>query len=137
MTNENLFITDIEADESIKSLSTGLVVPAYEFFKSCGIGQISDNIVSRKSKSNPVDSTLIKLLRAIVENPMRPSSDYPKLARTSPNTFQKVRPRLIDKRLIREYKLQTAGRGRCTIRLGPTEQGKKFLRDDDNNSRSD
>lgn len=137
MTDQNIIVTDREADESIKSLSTGSVVPAYEFFESDHIGQINDNIVSRKSTSNPVDNTLIKLLRAIVENPMRLSSDYPKLAKTSPNTFQKVRPILIDKRLIREYKLQTVGRGRCTIRLGPTEQGKKFLRDYDNNPRSD
>ncbi len=137
MDNKSVIITDSEADESIKSLRSGKVLPSLEFFGSYSTGSTKADLANNDSYSSQITAAELRLLKAIVENPMRPSSDYPKLAKTSPNTFQKVRPILIDKRLIREYKLQTVGRGRCTIRLGPTEQGKKILRDYDNNPRSD
>jgi hypothetical protein len=136
MTNQNKTITDEQADESIKSLSAGPVVRADEFFKAREAGEINDNGVSHKSKSKSVDETEITILRIIVEHPMRPSSQYPKLAGISPNTFKKIRPILKDKGFIDEHKLQANARGRSAILLGPTEQGKKYLSDYDNNKRN-
>jgi hypothetical protein len=136
MIKQNIIVTDKEADESLKSLSTGLVIPACEFFKSYGIGQINDNAASCNRASNAPEDVEIKLLRTIAEHPMQPSSQYATLAGISPNTFRKVRPVLKDKGLISEHKLQANARGRSAILLGPTELGKKFLSDYDGNSRS-
>lgn len=136
MTKQNKIVTDTEADESLKSLSTGLVVPACEFFKSYGIGQINVNPASCNRASNAHDDVEIRLLRTIVEHPMQPSSQYATLAGISPNTFRKVRPILKDKGWISEHKLQANARGRSAILLGSTELGKKILSDYDGNSRS-
>jgi len=91
---------------------------------------------SEAVSSDGLTSVAIKLLRVIVEHPMQPSSQYPKLAGVSPNTFKKVRPILKEKGLISEYKMQANTRGRSTVLLAPTEQGKNFLSDYDNNKRS-
>ena len=136
MTDKNKVITDEQADESIKSLSAGQIVPAIEFFKAREAGEINGNTVFHKSGSKPVDGTEISILRVIVEHPMLPSSQYPKLAGIGPNTFKKVRPILKDKGFISEHKLQANARGRSAILLGPTEQGKQYLSDYDNNKRN-
>ncbi len=136
MTKQNIIITDGEADESLKSLSTGPVVPATEFFNSYGIGQINDNAASCNRASSTPEDVEIRLMRTIVEHPMQPSSQYAKLAGISPNTFRKVRPILKDKGWISEHKLQANARGRSAILLGPTELGTKYLSDYDSNSRS-
>ena len=136
MTKQNRIVTDREADESIKSVVLGSVVPATEFFKSYGIGQINDNAGSCNSSSSTPEDVEIRLLRTIAEHPMQPSSQYAKLAGISPNTFRKVRPILKDKGWISEHKLQANARGRSANLLGPTETGKKFMSDYDGNSRS-
>lgn len=136
MTDKNKVITDEQADESIESLSAGQIVPAIEFFKAREAGEINSNAVFHKSGPKPIDDTEIKLLRVIVEHPMQSSSQYPKLAGISPNTFKKVRPILKDKGFIDEHKLQTNALGRSAILLGPTEQGKQYLSDYDNNKRN-
>ena len=133
MEEKNIIVTDCEADESLKSLATGKLVQAAEFSKSHRDSLTGSNTISCDSSSKTADGVEIKLLRVIVENPMRPSSQYPKLAGISPNTFKKVRPTLKDKGFISEHKLQANTRGRSTILLGPTEQGTKYLSDYDNN----
>jgi hypothetical protein len=132
MANKDITITDEDADRSIKSLSAGQVVPSNEFLKSYSVGQINDNLVSQKKSSYLLSKSLIKLLKTIIKNPMRPSSEYPKLAKISPNTFQKIRPILIDKGFIREHKLESGGRGRSTMLLEPLESAKKVIADNVN-----
>lgn len=136
MEEKNIIVTDCEADESLKSLATGKLVQAVEFSQSCRGNLTGNNTISCNSSSKTADGVEIKLLRAIIEHPMQPSSDYSKLAGISPNTFKKIRPILKDKELISENKLQANTRGRSTILLGPTELGKKILSDYDNNKGS-
>lgn len=131
-------VSDEEADESLKNLAGLKVVPAPEFLHWSRIPSITINCLpqSEAVSSDGLTSVAIKLLRVIVEHPMQPSSQYPKLAGVSPNTFKKVRPILKEKGLISEYKMQANTRGRSTVLLAPTEQGKNFLSDYDNNKRS-
>ena len=136
MEEKNIIVTDHEADESLKSLATGKLVQAVEFSQSCRGSLTGNNTISCNSSSKTADGVEIKLLRVIIEHPMQPSSQYSKLAGISPNTFRKVRPVLKDKGLISEHKLQANTRGRSTILLGPTEQGKKHLSDYDSNKRT-
>ena len=136
MEEKNIIVTDCEADESLKSLATGKLVQAVEFSQSCRGSLTGNNTISCNSSYKTADGVEIRLLRVIIEHPMQPSSQYPKLACISPNTFKKVRPILKDKGFISEHKLQANTRGRCTILLGPTEQGIKYLSDYDSNKRN-
>jgi len=136
MEEKNIIVTDCEADESLKSLAKGKLVQAVEFSKSCRDSLTGSNTISCDRTSKTADDVEIRLLRTIIEHPLQPSSQYPKLAGISPNTFKKIRPVLKDKELISEHKLQANTRGRSTILLGPTEQGKKYLSDHDNNKES-
>ena len=128
MNYKSKIITDSEADESIKSLISGKVLPATEFLGLYSTGRTKADLANDGSYS----TTELKLLKAIVENPMQPSSKYPSLARISPNTFQKFRPILINKGLIREHKLESGGRGRSTVVLEPLELAKKIIADNTN-----
>ena len=131
-------VTDEEADESLKNLANLKVVPAPEFSHWSRIPSITINCLPQPEAANgdSLTSATIKLLRVIVEHPMQASSQYPKLAGIGPNTLKKVRPILKDKELISEYKIQANTRGRSTVLLGPTEQGKKYLGDYDRNKGS-
>ncbi len=135
MVEEKIIVTDCEADESLKSLAKGELVKAVEFSQSCRGSLTGSDIVFCDRTSKTADDVEIRLLRTIIEHPMQPSSQYSKLAGISPNTFNNIRPILKDKELISEHKLQANTRGRSTILLGPTEQGKKYLSDYDNNKK--
>ncbi len=123
--NINRVVTDREADESVNSLKGGTVVPVTQFFhlgfNTCKTATGKDGNCRRKTSAE------LRLLKAIVENPLRPSSEYARLAGISPNSFQKLRPKLIDKGFIRQRKLDSSGRGRSTILLEPLELGKKAV----------
>ena len=132
MNNKSVIITDSEADESIKSLRSGKVLPATEFLGSYSTGRTKVDLANNDSHSSQITAAELRLLKAIVENPMHPSSEYPRLARVSPNTFQKLRPIFIDKGLIREHKLQSGGRGRSTMLLEPLDSAQKIVADNAN-----
>lgn len=57
------------------------------------------------------------LLKAIIENPMQPSSSYIKSAGISSKTAVKVRKSLLSKKMIREHSLGTGANGRGKILL--------------------
>lgn len=127
MKNKYKVVTDREADSSIESLKTGNVVPAQEFFGCYDIDKAKTNITKNGSSSNQLTSAELKLLRTIVEHPMRRSSEYAKLAGISPNTLLKIRPSLIKRGFIRENKLETSSRGRSAILLEPLESAKQLV----------
>ncbi len=132
MDHKSKIITDSEADESIKSLRSGKMLPATEFLGSYSTGRTKADLANNDSYSSQITAAELRLLNAIVGNPMHPSSEYPRLARVSPNTFQKLRSIFIDKGFIREHKLQSGGRGRSTMLLEPLEPAKKIIDDNAN-----
>lgn len=124
---ESMVVSDEEADQSLEFLVTGAAVPA-----SVQDGPQEIGTTTKTRAVDPGEGALsepaLRLLRAIVDHPLRPSSEYPSLARISPNTLQKLRPALVGRGLIREHKLEAGGRrGRSTLMLEPLEAARELL----------
>ena len=128
MENRNKKISDHEADESLKPLEALPIEVAPEFCDYFALRNTDIEPAGKRShKSDNLTAGELKLLRAVVKYPMRASSEYPKLARISPNTFQKVRPGLMNKGLVREHKLDSNRRGRSTVLLEPLPEGIELI----------
>ena len=69
------------------------------------------------------DEREYRLCKAVVDHPLRPSSQYARLAGMGPKTAIKVRQALIAKGFIVERPLDSSGRGRTAILLEPTPAG--------------
>ena len=120
MENRYRAVTDKEADDSLIPLEALEVDVAAEFASCPAMPKIDiGSAGQRNHQPDNLTAGELKLVRAVVKHPMQASSEYPKLARISPNTFQKARPLLISRGLIREHKLESGGRGRSTILLEP------------------
>lgn len=126
MTDKAMIVSDNEADRSLESLVVGRLVPATGFGRSQETEQPTKT-GARDSKKPTVSAAELRLLRAIMDYPLRPSSEYPKLARISPNTFQKLREAFVSRGLIKERKLESSGRGRSTLMLEPLDTAKELL----------
>ena len=121
-------ITDVEADESLKALA-GLKVEPVEFSDWSATSRIdvNDDTGKQTKEMDQLSLSEFKLLEAIINNPMLPSSHYVKLAGISPNTLRKLRPVLIKKGFIKEHELQTSSRGRTKRIWEPLEAAKQAV----------
>ena len=122
-------ISDKQADASLEALSS-LVVDPVEFTNWSSVGSVDDvdsnpSVNTEQAQFNLTGSQL-RLLKAIVENPMLPSSSYVKLAGISPNTLRKLRPILIEKGFIKEN-LIDSDRGRSKRIWQPLELAKRAV----------
>ena len=128
--NQMGVVSDHQADETLKSLDS-LDVEPVEFSNWSAVERIEvkDNAVHKKQKAAQLTDSEFKLLKAIIENPMLPSSSYVKLARISPNTLKKLRPILIEKGFIAEHTVDSANRGRSRRLWEPTDAGKQAISD--------
>ena len=77
------------------------------------------------------DDRARRLCRAVVDQPLQPSSVYPKLAGISARTAVDVRRELVAAGLLRERQVQPAGRGRPAVLLEPTPAAVAALADID------
>jgi hypothetical protein len=112
-------VTDNEADETLKALNS-LDVEPVEFSNWSAVECI--NIGRDPAGSGPqLSSAELKLIKAIVDNPMLQSSDYVKLAKISPNTLAKFRPILLENGFIAEHLMDSANRGRSKRVWEPLE----------------
>lgn len=74
--------------------------------------------------AGPFDSEReFRFCKAVVEEPMLPSSRYPGLAGMAPKTAQPIRESLVAKGYLREHKIETGRRGRSAICLEPLPAG--------------
>ena len=71
----------------------------------------------------------LRYIRAVVDNPGKPSSILPTLARVSPKRAQKIRRRLVDLGYFREHRVSTGKRGRTAIVLEPLEPALRVVQD--------
>ncbi len=109
-------------------LSSLLTIPAEEF-QGWGDG-VCDLATSSQKNYSPFESDQeYRLCKAIVENPMLASSKYPKLAGISSKTAGPLRPKLISRGLIREYALDSGGRGPSRLILEATSEGVKAIQE--------
>ena len=124
-------ITDYQADESLKSLDD-LDVEPVEFSSWPAVAHINVEDANKNTSPQLTDSEF-RLLKAIVDNPMLPSSHYVKLARISPNTLTKLRPIIIAKGFIREHVMDSGNRGRSKRVWEPLDSAKQIIANSDNN----
>jgi hypothetical protein len=126
-------VTDHQADESLKSLDS-LDIDPVEFSNWSAVECIivKDTIGNKQNTAQLTDSEF-RLLKAIVDNPMLPSSHYVKLARISPNTLRKLRPILIGKGFIKEHIMDSGPKGRSKRIWEPLEVAKQAITNCANN----
>ena len=95
-------------------------------------GQIPE-IVTPSNASTPISpfesDQEYRFCAAVRENPMQPSSAYPKLAGIATKSARRIRESLVAKSLVREHALHTGKRGRASILLEVTPAGEAALRD--------
>ena len=123
-------VTDIEVDNSLKSLES-LNVDPVEFSNWSAVECI--NVEDTNKNTSQLTDSEFRLLKAIVDNPMLPSSHYVKFARISPNTLRKLRPILISKGFIREHIMDSSNRGRNKRIWEPLETAKHAIANSDSN----
>ena len=121
-------VTDSQADESLKSLDS-LDVEPVEFSDWSAVQRIEvkGGSVHKTQKDAGLTGSELKLLKAIVDNPMLSSSSYVKLARISPNTLKNLRPILIEKGFIAEHIMDSGNRGRSKRVWEPLDAGKQAI----------
>jgi len=123
-------VTDHQADESLKSLDALDVEPVeFSNWSAVPVIEVNDNAVHKRQKVSQLSDSEFRLLKAIVDNPMLPSSSYVKLARISPNTLKKFRPILIEKGFIAEHIVDSESRGRSKRVWEPLDAGKQAIAD--------
>lgn len=103
-------VSNHEADKSLRSLNGSTVIEVNRIDRMCkGI------LMNDRSCQIPLDGGLtdaeIKLLAAVVKQPMQSSTSYIKLAGISPNTLSKIRSNLIEQEYIRQHTVSST-RGR-------------------------
>ena len=129
-------MTDEEADQTIASMDAGDIVPA-AIANRDGIEIPHEDQKTDTRKTSVTSEELtpaeFKLVRAVVESPMRVSSDYVKLAGISPNTLRKLRPILIEKGLIKEHCSEGSVRGRTARRWEPLDAARLAVEKSTNN----
>ncbi len=86
-------------------------------------GTVTASTVLRPSEAE------MRYLRAVVENPGKPSSVYPKLAQMGSRRALKIRGSLCDLGYLRQYEVATGGRGRNAIVIEPLEPGRALVTD--------
>jgi len=129
-------MTDEEADQTIASMDVGDIVPAAIANRDgIEIPHEDQKTDTRKTSitSEELTPAEFKLVRAVVESPMRVSSDYVKLAGISPNTLRKLRPILIEKGLIKEHCSEGSVRGRTARRWEPLDAARLAVEKSTNN----
>lgn len=103
-------------------------LPTVAAEQDTGCGAVQPwNVEAKASPSSPAllelnDMGALRLLQAIVENPGKASSWYPKQAKISPQKAVQARKKLVALKLIRETEVQTQARGRAAIVITPTAE---------------
>ncbi|MCK4998877.1 MAG: hypothetical protein KAS23_05050 [Anaerohalosphaera sp.] len=109
----NLKRTDIGCQNNIDNLSGIPTVYASEFEIW---GQTPE--IHLPDENQIFDSEQeLGFCKAVAQNPMQPSSTYPKIAGISSKNAKKIREQLVLKGFIKEHKLDSGGRGRSTLLL--------------------
>lgn len=121
-------VSDTEVERSLKALANLKVEPVeFSHWSSTPTVQVYGNARGKPETEGRLSNSELKLLQAVINYPMRPSSDYVKLARISPNTLRKLRPILIKKGFIKEHLIDSGNRGRSKRVWEPTQAGKEAV----------
>lgn len=87
----------------------------------------TENSSTATSNDVVLSQAELQFLRAVVEQPSKPSSVYPKLARIGPRRARQIRNRLVALGLLREHIVSARARGRPSILLEPIQPAAEKL----------
>ena len=116
--------SDIDSSLDIPTL------PATEFSDWGKVPEInSSSVPVAAAKKNLFDSPQeYQLCKAVVDNPMQPSSKYSKLAGIKQSSVKPLRDQLITRNYIRQHSMDSGGKGRSSILLEPLPEGVEAVR---------
>lgn len=106
-------------------LSVLPVVPAVEYLDWLSReGNVVPSVARTPSQPAPKSSTVLsdaelRFLRAVVEQPGRPSGEYARLAHVGTHQAVSIRGNLVEGGYLREHRVNTRPRGRTAIILEP------------------
>ena len=105
-------------------------VPATEFSDWGKTPEIHSSFAAvATAKKNLFDSPQeYQFCKAVIENPMQPSSKYPRLAGIKQNSAKQIREKLILKKYISQYSVDANGKGRSSMLLEPLPKGVEAVR---------
>ena len=123
-------IPDTETSDDLKDLMALPTVVADEFTDWRSTRSKAIRSFSRETgEEGKLSDSEIRYICAVMNNPGKPSSILPKLARMSPKRVQKIRHRLVDVGYLREHSVSTGKRGRAAVVLEPLEPALQAVRD--------
>lgn len=119
-------VTDAEAEASVKALSHLPLTRADEFigWDPYAPIRVATDEAGTSTTGPQLDEGSVRFLRAVIDHPRRPSSQYPGLAGMGTRRAGKVRRQLVEDGLLREHRVATSATGRTSIILEP--QSKAF-----------
>ena len=91
--------------------------------------KVTDRSSGTAPRDGEVSDAELRYIHAVVNNPGKPSSVLPKLARMSPKRAQKIRRQLVGLGYLREHEVSTGKRGRAAVVLEPLEPALQAVRD--------
>jgi hypothetical protein len=103
-------VTNIDADRTLGALTTGTIIEVANIDRLCR-HFIQYDSPAHNANTEQLTDAEIKLLDAVINYPMQPSTAYIKLAGISPNTLSKIRSNLIEQEYIRQHTVSNT-RGR-------------------------
>ena len=111
--------------EGLEPLSSLRTVDAPEFanWQPDWVKEEPAAAVGDSEETNPrFGPSELRYLQAVVDNPGKPSSHYPKLAGLSPRKALEIRKRLVEQKYLREEQVNISSRGRASIILTLTRR---------------
>jgi hypothetical protein len=131
ITNIPSVVDDGEADESLRALEDIPTERATEFdhWEPHHVVEVSGPAPApEESRSAPLlTETEQRFLKAVIDDPGKPSSLYARLARIGGKQAVAIRERLVKAGFLREHELATGQRGRQAIILEPLEPAFRAL----------
>lgn len=116
----------MSAMHGLRRLQALPVIPAAEFFTAR-----SPACPSTASAVQPPDQRLTerqrRFCKALIDHPLLPSSQYPRLLGVSSKTAVQLRRDLVERGMIHERRIDGAGRGRSTILLEISRRGREAV----------
>jgi hypothetical protein len=104
-------ISNAQADATLNSLVTGKVIKSPDYDHLCQTYLIGNFVEEAHNTEQKISDSEIKILQAVAKSPMLQATDYIKLAHISPNTFSKIRGKLLEQNYIKEH-IVSGTRGR-------------------------
>jgi hypothetical protein len=123
-------VDDQDAANSVKALESLPTVPALEFahWEPDHLKIVSKTKAQTQSPESRLSEAELRFLKAVVDQPGKPSSFYSKFSGMSGKRAVEIRRRLTESGYLREHRVATGRRGRMSIILEPLEPAVEALR---------